>query len=92
VTAKHALMGLMQCIGTESIRWGVRVNLISPSLNQTDLVSCMPERVFEMAAETHPMGRLCTPADVAGTIKFLLSKEASYLHLANIPVTGGTVG
>lgn len=92
VTAKHALLGLMQCIGTESIRWGVRVNLVSPSLNQTDLVSCMPERVFEMAAENHPMGRLCTPADVAGTIKFLLSKEASYLHLANIPVNGGTVG
>jgi 3-oxoacyl-[acyl-carrier protein] reductase len=89
VAAKHALMGLLQCVGVEAVRWGIRVNMLSPSLNQTELVACMPERVFEIAAGQHPLGRLCTPADVAGMVKFLLSPEAAYLHLANIPVTGG---
>jgi len=92
VTGKHALHGLMQAIGAESARWGVRVNMVSPSLTPTDLVACIPERAFELAAEQHPLGRLCTPEDVGNVVQFLLSPAASYLHLANIPITGGRTG
>jgi len=89
ITAKHALAGLMRCIGNESIRLGIRVNLVSPSMNRTDLVSALPEKILEIAESGNPLGRLCTPADVAAMVNFLLSAEASFIHLADLPVTGG---
>lgn len=92
ITAKHALAGLMRSVGTESIRFGIRVNMVSPSMNRTELLSSLPEKILEISSERNPLGRLCTPSDVAATVKFLLSEEASFLHLANIPVTGGDEG
>jgi 3-oxoacyl-[acyl-carrier protein] reductase len=92
ITAKHALLGLMRSVGTESIRFGIRVNMVSPSMNRTELLASLPEKILEISSERNPLGRLCTPSDVAATVKFLLTEAASFIHLAKIPVTGGEEG
>ena len=91
VTAKYALMGLSRTLGIEVAKFNIRLNMVSPYLTRTDLVSFMNERHLEILEERHPMGRLARPQDTAEAVAFLLSDGASYINFANIPVTGGAV-
>ncbi len=89
VTSKYALLGLTRSMAVEFIRYGVRVNAVSPGMTRTAFNADLPERFVEQVETGLPMGRLATPQEVAGVIRFLLSAEASYVNGANIPVTGG---
>lgn len=89
VTAKYALLGLTRSMAVEFLRSGVRVNAVSPAMTETDFNADLPERFVQELAAGLPMGRLATPAEVAGVIQFLLSPEASYITGANIPIAGG---
>jgi len=50
-----------------------------------------PEEVRPYLKRKIPMGRLCTPEDVARTAVFLASDESDYLTGQAINVSGGTV-
>lgn len=89
VTSKYALLGLTRSMAVEFIRYGIRVNAVSPGMTRTAFNADLPERFVEQVETGLPMGRLATPQEVAGAIRFLLSDEAGYINGANIPVTGG---
>lgn len=91
ITAKYGQMGFMKCLGVEAARFGVRVNMISPSLAKTKLVSLLPDRLFEILEEQNPLGRLCTVDDIANAVNTMMSNDMSFLNLANIPLNGGSV-
>lgn len=89
VTAKYALLGLTRSMAVEFLRIGVRVNAVSPAMTDTAFNADLPERFVQELAASLPMGRLATPAEVAGVIGFLLSPEAGYITGANVPIAGG---
>lgn len=89
VTSKHALLGLTRSMAVELLRYGVRVNAVSPSVTRTNFISDLPERFVEQLEAGLPMGRLADPDEVAAVIEFLASPGASYLNGVNIPVAGG---
>lgn len=89
VTSKYALLGLTRSMAVEFVRYGVRVNAVSPGMTRTDFNAELPERFLEQVAAGLPMERLATPDEVAAAIAFLLSPEASYLAGTNLPITGG---
>ncbi|MGE4297508.1 MAG: SDR family NAD(P)-dependent oxidoreductase [Desulfovibrionaceae bacterium] len=89
VTAKYALLGLVRAAAAEYVAKGVTVNAVSPSMVETPLLSQVPEKLVELAAEAHPLGRNALPGDVAPLVRLLLSDEAAYMNGLNIPVTGG---
>lgn len=89
VTSKHALLGLTRSMAVEFIRYGIRVNAVSPGMTRTEFIADLPERFIEQVETSLPLERLATAAEVAGAIRFLLSAEASYINGANIPVCGG---
>lgn len=91
VTAKYALLGLSKALAIEWADDRIRVNMVSPGLVQTELTQHYPERVFKMEAARTPLKRLATPQDVAHSVAFLISDEASYLTGINLFVTGGQV-
>ena len=91
VTAKYALMGLMKSIGVEASKVGVRVNMVSPYLTRTEMLSGFSPRFLELLEQQHPLKRLAMPEDVASAVAYLLSDEARYLNLVNLPMTGGIV-
>ena len=74
--------GLARELGAE----GVRVNAVSPGPIETEMHR--PGKL-EVGARRAPMQRAGSPDEVAATILFLASSEASYVTGANLAVSGG---
>lgn len=89
VVGKSALLGLCKNLAQEVGPHGVRVNVISPSMVETDLVANVPDRIRRMIVSRTPLRRLATPDDVAGAALLLASPYASFITGDNLLVTGG---
>jgi len=79
-------VGLAKEVGPD----GIRVNAVRPGVIRTDihLSSGDPARVERIGA-TAPLGRAGEPKEIARTILWLLSPEASYISGALVDATGG---
>lgn len=91
--SKVALQFLARTLALEVAHRQIRVNCICPSMLKTP----MTEKFMAGAAQggfhltaTTPLGRLCTEADIARTIAFLCSEDASFITGATIAVDGGS--
>ena len=68
-----------------------------PGLVDTAMASLLEERLggrAEMeaaAARIHPIGRMAQPEEVAATIAFLASSDASFVTAAAYAVDGGKI-
>jgi 3-oxoacyl-[acyl-carrier protein] reductase len=91
ITAKSGLVGLTKSLALELGPKGIRINMVSPSLLNTDLTSDVPEKIKLLTAAQTPLRRLALPSDVAGVIGFLASEKSDFLTGENIRVTGGQV-
>lgn len=68
----------------------IRVNTINPGWIAIDrTLRGMDEEYREYLRSIHPVGRLGTPQDVAGTAAFLASDDASFITGTNVTVDGG---
>jgi 3alpha(or 20beta)-hydroxysteroid dehydrogenase len=88
--SKWALRGLTRSASLElgSTR-GIRVNAVMPGLVDTPLMESAPPAFFDAAIAEVPLGRVGAPADIAPTIVFLVSDDASYYNGAEIVIDGG---
>ena len=91
ITAKGALLSFSKNLAQELGPSGVRVNMVSPSLVDTDLMSNIPEKVRQMTVGRTPLRRLATAEDVAGAVLFFTSPYAEFVTGDNMLVTGGEV-
>ena len=101
--SKFGIIGLTQSLAMEFAREGIRVNALCPGVVWTALWdeqhvgeygrkrSLRPEEVRPYLESKVPLGRLCTPEDVAGTAVFLASDAAAYITGQAINVSGGGV-
>lgn len=88
---KYAQLGLVRSLASEYAGVGLTINSVSAGMVETRFLDNVPGIVREMSAAASPKGRNATPAEVAAAIAFLLSPDASYIHGADLPVTGGAV-
>jgi NAD(P)-dependent dehydrogenase (short-subunit alcohol dehydrogenase family) len=69
---------------------GIRVNAVSPGLIETGIHAAAGDAArLERMAPLLPMRRVGAPGEVASTVVWLLSAEASYITGAIVPVSGG---
>lgn len=90
MVAKHALNGLFKSLAIELGPKQIRVNMVSPSMTETELLARVPQRTTKVAAQQNPLRRLANPADVASSIGFLCSSDAAYINGHNLVVSGGS--
>lgn len=88
-TVKYAMLGLMKALASEYKTAGININAVSPSMLETKFLANLHPSTVEASGAGHPKKRLGAPKDVIGTIEFLLSDEADFIHGVNLPVTGG---
>jgi 3-oxoacyl-[acyl-carrier protein] reductase len=91
VSAKGALLAMSKNLAQELGPAGVGVNMVSPSLVDTDLVSGVPDKIRQMMMARTPLRRLATVEDVAGAVLMLVSPYASFITGENLLVTGGDI-
>ncbi|RFC62838.1 SDR family oxidoreductase [Fulvimarina endophytica] len=88
--SKAAVDSLTFGLGTELAGEGIRVNAVRPGIIDTEIHADlgMPDRARKIANQL-PMKRAGTADEVAKTILFLLSEDASYVSNALLDVSGG---
>jgi NAD(P)-dependent dehydrogenase (short-subunit alcohol dehydrogenase family) len=89
--AKGAVLNLTRSIAVEYARAGVRANCLCPGATNTPLLHrLMAERSSPDAfRDKHPIGRFAEPEEIAASVAFLLSDEASYYVGSAVVVDGG---
>jgi NAD(P)-dependent dehydrogenase (short-subunit alcohol dehydrogenase family) len=91
VSSKHALIGLTRSLAHRLGPDRIRANVVCPGYIDTPMLA--PTIATSEARESFirrvPIGRLGEPADIARTVRFLLSDEAAYVNGAVIVVNGG---
>jgi 3-oxoacyl-[acyl-carrier protein] reductase len=91
--SKTGAVGLTRTLGEAWAPEGIRVNGIAPGLVDTKLTKVTTEnpKRLEQARSRIPIGRLGTPADMAGAALFLASPFAGYVIGQTLIVDGGLV-
>jgi NAD(P)-dependent dehydrogenase (short-subunit alcohol dehydrogenase family) len=84
-TSKSALAGLTREMAADFGPLGIRVNAIAPGEIDTAILSPGTEEIVKHI----PLRRLGSPEEVAKTIYFLCSEQASYVNGAEIMINGG---
>lgn len=89
--SKAALTGLMRALARELAPRGITVNVVMPTVIDTDfLVGLYPDPAARAKlADGVPVGRLGQPADVGNLAAFLASDLASFINGQAIVVDGG---
>jgi 3-oxoacyl-[acyl-carrier protein] reductase len=87
--SKAGLIGFTKALAREVAGRNITVNAVAPGLIDTDMTRALTESVRNEWAAKVPLGRLGSPDDVAWTVAFLASDEASYITGQVIAVNGG---
>ncbi len=86
--AKAGLIGAAKALALELAKRKITVNCVAPGLIETEMVT---EEVKEHALKMIPMQRMGQAEEVAKTVKFLCSDDASYITRQVISVNGGLI-
>jgi NAD(P)-dependent dehydrogenase (short-subunit alcohol dehydrogenase family) len=86
---KAALLGLSRSVAVRYARDNIRVNTILPGLINSSMVRREIGDREARVAPRIPLGRQGTPWEIAKSIVFLLSDDASYITATELLVDGG---
>lgn len=90
--SKAGINGFIRTAALEFSGYGITVNGVEPGNILTEGMKAhrSPAFIAQMEAAV-PLGRLGTPADVAGAVSFLASDDAAYITGTTIVVDGGQI-
>jgi len=83
---KGALVTFARGLSNEVASEGIRSNSVSPGVIETDMAS--PD-IRDDLGKRAPLGRLGQPGEIAATVSWLVSPEASFVTGSDITVSGG---
>lgn len=91
IASKGGVISLTRMMAVDHGREGIRANAISPGHVLTPMTEPYyePEGALEQVAAGHALGRIGRPEEIAATVAFLCSKDASFITGANIIADGG---
>ena len=90
--SKHAVIGMTKTAASEYAKYNIRVNAVCPTVIKTPMgMKYMneDENVVKMLHASIPMKRLGEASEVAKTICWLCSEEASFVTGESIRIDGG---
>ena len=91
--SKGALISMTKSLSSELIRQGIYVNCVAPGWVDTDMSAgaLADAKISAAVLGTIPLGRVGTPAEIAGPILFLCTEMAGFISGEIFNVNGGAV-
>ena len=89
--SKGAAISFTKSLARELGGMGIRVNTVVAGLIATDMTAGLKPDIVERIVKGAALGRIGTPAEVAGAVLFLASERASYITGQSLIVDGGIV-
>lgn len=87
--SKAGQIALSKTLSKEVAKRNITVNNIAPGFIETELIKDLPEEQVKEYKKQVPMKRFGKVEEVAATVLFLASKDASYITATTIEVSGG---
>lgn len=87
--AKGAVVNLVRAMALDYGKYNIRVNNVCPAACATPMFLSNPPEVIQKFHESNPLGRICTPEEVAKAIYFLATDASSSCNGVNLEVSGG---
>ena len=89
--SKAAVVGLTKSAALEFAPKGLRINAICPAIIETDMTEQMrgDEQTRVYLLSRHPVGRFGQSEEVAASVLYLCSPEASFITGVALPLDGG---
>jgi NAD(P)-dependent dehydrogenase (short-subunit alcohol dehydrogenase family) len=91
--AKAGVINLSKTAAAEYAKRGVRVNTVCPGgINSGGMdfyLQQMPAEMRDKVLNTHAMGRLAEPGEIADAVVYLCSQQASFITGHDLVVDGG---
>ena len=90
--SKHAVVGLTKSTALEFAKKNIRVNAVCPGIIETPMLQRMIKETGmtqESVVNQEPLGRLGMPSEIAESVVWLLSDQASFVTGIALPVDGG---
>ena len=86
---KGAIISMNKALAKELGYSGITVNTVAPGGVDTDMLSSVPKENIDAYCQEFPLQRLAKPEEIASAVKFLISKEASYITAHVLNINGG---
>ncbi|MDO4270162.1 MAG: SDR family oxidoreductase [Eubacteriales bacterium] len=87
--AKGATVNMARAMALDYGKYNIRVNNVCPAACATPMFLANPPEVVEQFNRANPLGRICTPDEVAKAMYFLASDESTSCNGVNLEVSGG---
>jgi len=94
VASKHGVIGLTKTTALEYAKQGIRVNAVCPGVIQTAMMDRLTGKKKEVEAQfigLEPMNRMGEAEEIANTVVWMCSDEASFITGHAMAVDGGFV-
>lgn len=90
-SSKGAIIAFTKALAKEMGLSNIRVNCVSAGVIKTDMLEDFDDETLEVLKDETPLNRLGTPEDIANTVYYLSTDEASFITGQVISVNGGYI-
>ena len=87
--SKAGMIGMSKALAQEVANRGITVNNIAPGFILSDMTEELNDKQKESILKNIPTGTLGKPEDIANSVAFLSSDEASYITGQTLHINGG---
>lgn len=88
-TSKAAVVHMTKTLAIEWVKWGIRVNAVSPGYVWTEMNQIVPKEISDVWMAATPLNRFAKPDEIAGAVIYFASKASSYTTGSELLVDGG---